>query len=188
MYKILLKKTNNSKKLENIKQVIYDELLIKKKLIINFIQYFIQNNINNNNLIFDEYKYYITEFDVTRKNNNNEYLLDKYSDLRENSVTYFYWSNILYLLYKDNKMGLIEFIIRFNMGSVFHSKLDIKFEKINNINNFQDLYIIDNWLEDYLPHKDKKFNVYTDLDLAIKKNLELKIVDYYINLIENRNK
>ena len=30
----------------------------------------------------------------------------------------------------------------------------------------------------------KTFKIYTDLDLAIKKNLELKIIDYYINLIE----
>ena len=32
----------------------------------------------------------------------------------------------------------------------------------------------------------KTFKIYTDLDLAIKKS-ELKIIDYYINLIENRN-
>ena len=106
-------------------------------------------------------------------------------------MTYFYWSNILYFLYKDQKMGLIEFIIKYNLGEMYYNKLEIKFENEDNINNLKDLYIIDNWFDENLQSKSeqdvKTFKIYTDLDLAIKKNLELKIIDYYINLIENRN-
>lgn len=191
IYNILLNEPNNLQRLENIRIVIYDELLIKKKLITTFVQYFIKNNINNNNLISNEYKYYITEFDVKNNKKSNEFLLDKYSDLREKSVTYFYWSNILYFLYKDQKMGLIEFIIKYNIGEMYYKKVEIKFENVNNINNLKGLYIIDNWFDENLQSKNKQdvktFKIYTDLDLAIKKNLELKIIDYYINLIENRN-
>ena len=191
IYNILLNESNNSKRFEKIRTVIYDELLIKKKLIITFVQYFIKNNINNNNLVSNEYKYYITEFDVKKNKKSNEYLLDKYSDLKEYSVTYFYWSNILYFLYKDQKMGLIEFIIKYNLGEMYYNKLEIKFENEDNINNLKDLYIIDNWFDENLQSKSeqdvKTFKIYTDLDLAIKKNLKLKIKDNYINLIENRN-
>ena len=56
-------------------------------------------------------------------------------------MTYFYWSNILYFLYKDQKMGLIEFIIKYNLGEMYYNKLEIKFENEDNINNLKD-YIL----------------------------------------------
>ena len=79
-----------------------------------------------------------------------------------------------------------------NISEMYYRKLNIKYENVNNIQDIQDFYVIDNWLDENLDSKNKPvlktFKIYTDLDLAIKKNLELKIIDYYINLIENINK
>ena len=199
IYEIL--NSNSKTKTDDIINIIKNELLLKKKLIQDFIIYFVDENINKNfpyNLKTDEYKYYITEFkdnkniDINKNVSHlskSEYLLNKYSDLREKSVTYSRWSNILYLLYKNKQMKFIEFIIKNNIPKMYFKELDLKYEN-NNKNINKDFCIIENWLDKYLDKKNKPikntYRIYPELELGIKKSFVLKTIDYYVDLVENR--